>query len=639
MRPMLRAALIALALPLALLVAFAPRTSARGEDPPPPLRVRGVDVPWAEYAAWLVREHGAAKLEDYLRTSALERAAASFELSVSEEAVEERMRADTLARVARTFGGNVEAWRAELARLGTREELYYQDRFGETRQALLLDALARHLREPDEPTLRAEWRARYGQNGRSLELELLHLRADPPLPPQGATRDEVRALDRAARELVRQRSASLREAALAGEPFAELVRRHSEDPDSRVRGGRLEGEAEVSYWIRTVRDAVQGLAEGELSEPLWSRGGWNLFRAARVIEVPFESARAELLQTFRERPASSSETAAVLERFAGWDHVELLPELGLPHADGRARLDEPVALVDGQTITRRELGRWLLATHGVALARAYAERRAIEDLAREQGIVPSADELEQRLREDELRLIELFHKGDPEAFARELAARGKSLADWRRDAAPRSRHELLAERLLRASGEITRERLIDAWQERYGPGGRNPRVRFLLRAIPAPEEPLETPEEIERYMQTELERLHAELSALRARILADGLDFATLARRLSEDPLTRERGGEPDGRFRLHTWPEHVQQALLALGPGELSEPLDVAGGLVFLFELEGIVEVPFESVEAELRAELEAARPSRTELASFAHRLVSEGDFEILLGLRAGQR
>lgn len=609
---------------------------AQGTDEPPPvLRVRGIDVAWAEYAAWLVREHGARELEAYVRSSGLERAAAQLGVGVSEEDVAERLHADALARVARTFGGNVAAWRAELERLGTSEELYFQDRFGEVRQALLLDALARALREPDEPTLRAEWVARHGPDGRRAEFELLHLRVEPPVPPPGATRDEVRALDRAAREIVRERILALRAAALGGEPFAELARRHSEDPASRQRGGRLVDEAEVGHWTRTVRDALHTLAEGDVSEPLWSRGGWNLFRVAGVTSVPFETARADLLRTFRERPANASEAAAITARFASFERLAILPGMALDPGSARDRLDAPVAEVDGAPITRRELGAWLLATRGVAFARTFVERLTVEALARERGIAPDADELTKRLLEDEERLIQVFHKGDREAWVQGLAAGGRSREDWMRDAAPRSRHELLAERILRGSGEISPERARRLWEERYGRNGRNPRVRFLVRGVPAPEEPLETPAEIEAYLTRELERLKGELAHLRTRILEDGLDFPTLVRRFSDDPLTRGRGGEPEGRFRLHTWPEHVQDALRALRPGELSAPLELTGGLVFLFELVEIVDVPFESVEAELLAELEAARPSRVELVSFVHGLVSESDFELLPGLR----
>ncbi len=628
---------------LALLVCGpSPSAGPRAQDapePPPVLRIRGADVPWAEYAAWLVREHGARELEAYVRSTALERAAAQHGVQVTEVELEERLRADALARVAQAFGGNVRAWRDELERLGSSEELYYQDRRGELRQTLLLDALARALREPDEATLRAEWTLRHGPDGQERELELLHLRVEPPIPPPGSTRDEVRALDRAARELVRERAIALRAAALGGEPFAELVRRHSEDPVSRARGGRLLDGAEVGHWTRTVRDAVHALAEGEISEPLWSRGGWNLLRVARLARVDFEAARGELLRTFRERPASAAEAAAVAARFTSFETLTVLPEMALEPDAARDRLDAPVAEVDGEPLTRRALGAWLLATRGVAYARTFVERRTVEALARERGIAPGADELAQRLLEDEERLIGIFHKGDRGAWIAGLAAGGRSREDWMRDAAPRSRHELLAERILRGTGEIPVERVRALWERRHGPGGRNPRVRFLVRGVPASEEPLESPEEIEAYLDRELARLKDELRALRTRILEEGLDFPTLARRLSDDPLTRGRGGEPEGRFRLHTWPEHVQEALRGLRPGELSEPLELTGGLVFLFELVGIVDVPFESVEAELRAELEAARPSRVELVSFVHGLVSEQDFEVLPGLRETPR
>ncbi len=76
-------------------------------------------------------------------------------------------------------------------------------------------------------------------------------------------------------EQARSTLLELRERALAGEDFAELARRHSEDPGSASRGGDL-GWVEAGQMVPEFEDMMASLAPQEIGEPVKSRFGWHL---------------------------------------------------------------------------------------------------------------------------------------------------------------------------------------------------------------------------------------------------------------------------------------------------------------------------------------------------------------------------
>lgn len=67
------------------------------------------------------------------------------------------------------------------------------------------------------------------------------------------------------------------------------------------------------------------------------------------------------------------------------------------------------------------------------------------------------------------------------------------------------------------------------------------------------------------------EQARARAEAIHARLLA-GEDFATVAKEVSEDNITRNQGGDM-GWFKAQDWGTAVGEAVLALQDGELSEP------------------------------------------------------------------
>ena len=77
----------------------------------------------------------------------------------------------------------------------------------------------------------------------------------------------------------------------------------------------------------------------------------------------------------------------------------------------------------------------------------------------------------------------------------------------------------------------------------------------------------------------------ARAASIRARLLA-GDDFATIARTESDDPVTRDRGGDLGG-VPLEALEPRFREALKDLQPGEISEIIDAQEAFV-IFRLDG---------------------------------------------------
>ena len=121
---------------------------------------------------------------------------------------------------------------------------------------------------------------------------------------------------------------------------------------------------------------------------------------------------------------------------------------------------------------------------------------------------------------------------------------------------------------------------------------------------------------------TEAEALSkAEAAVARAR--AEGADFSALAKELSEDPGSRNSGGDLGWLERGFTDPA-FEESLFALGAGSISEPVKSAEGwhVIQLREVRAEVAKPFEDVREELRTEYVAAERDR-QLGELAGRMV----------------
>lgn len=631
---LLACALLALRAPLAAQEAAPPAL----DEGRAALAIDEERVPWEDYATWFLRYQGEQHVLDFVKLRALERLAEADGIAVEREEARALVASRVEQRVRLGFDGDRDAWREELSRLGQTEELYFALHEELARAELLTLRLVQRRRALGEQELRAAWEREYGHGGRALVTRLLRLTVPPPPAERSRTRAEMREAQSEVRLAAYERALELRRRALAGEPFEQLVVQYSDDAESRARGGLVPDPILARRYGTPAVEALRDLAIGEISAPIYARGGMNLFRLEGYEITPFESVREELRKKLYEFRVSAAEAQALTSEALGALDYELLPEFaravqGAGSEPQSWRLDQPVLRIGDELVTRGQYAAWLTTLHGLPFVRSFGEWRLVERLASESGIQVGPAEVEQRLHEDVQRRIEWGFRGFRDQWLAKVEERFDTEQGYMRTLAMRARHDLLAEKLMRAERDLSEEMLRYEWEERYGPEGRTPDVRWILRV---PREPAlgeaASPEEEAARLAREHEAALALLEGLRRRAL-DGEDFATLARQHSMDPATRDRGGRPASPFQFRAWPAAVQDAIRALRPGELTPPM-THGRRMYLFELVGHVQVPFESVKDELASELASRRPEMIEVLSFVNQISKQHRIQALRGL-----
>ncbi|MBL8213261.1 MAG: peptidylprolyl isomerase, partial [Bryobacterales bacterium] len=87
-----------------------------------------------------------------------------------------------------------------------------------------------------------------------------------------------------------------------------------------------------------------------------------------------------------------------------------------------------------------------------------------------------------------------------------------------------------------------------------------------------------------------------------------GTDFVALVKQHSEDPISKEAGGDFGPIKKGDKLPDAVKQAVFALKPGEVSEPVRQPNGY-YVFRLSELQPQAFEEVQETLFNELRNAR------------------------------
>jgi hypothetical protein len=254
----------------------------------------------------------------------------------------------------------------------------------------------------------------------------------------------------------------------------------------------------------------------------------------------------------------------------------------------------------------------------------------VEQRAANAGIEISQEEIEERLDRERETQINVGHLGSVTEWVEGLAARGRTEAQWRKEVGERVRMELQIEELLMQDRVIDEVAVKSEWYTRYGEHGKRIEARYIRRKIAVePREEGEGDRAFLRRVMTAGEEDYRLLEGLVQRV-QDGEDFGALAQRYSDDEESARLGGRAPGGFVFEEWDDMVRTDLLLTPVGGLTEPLLVDATL-YLFEVIGVEEVPFESVSAALRKELEEARPAGVERALYLNVLSRAHPYERL--------
>lgn len=110
--------------------------------------------------------------------------------------------------------------------------------------------------------------------------------------------------------------------------FADLAKKHSEDPGSAIKGGDL-GWADPNMYVPAFKDALMQLAKDEVSEPVRSVHGWHLMQLLdrRVDDITDRKKQDKAYQLIYNRKFAE-ETDAWIREMREEAFIEVLDEEG-----------------------------------------------------------------------------------------------------------------------------------------------------------------------------------------------------------------------------------------------------------------------------------------------------------------------
>jgi peptidyl-prolyl cis-trans isomerase C len=196
--------------------------------------------------------------------------------------------------------------------------------------------------------------------------------------------------------------------------------------------------------------------------------------------------------------------------------------------------------------------------------------------------------------------IQQFYAKDPKEFVRQYALQAKlaRMAEEQKldqetpykQRLRYSRESVLMQSLMerRMNGTPIGEDEIQARYVQSGGGDPQYRTKVLYVSFATDGQPGRT----EAQAKARAEELRAKA--------ASGADFVALVRENSDDPTSRDKGGDYPPMRRSDPLPEPVKSAVFALKPGEMTEPIRQANGF-YVFRLEGVDAKPLEEVRSQL--------------------------------------
>lgn len=312
--------------------------------------------------------------------------------------------------------------------------------------------------------------------------------------------------------------------------------------------------------------------------------------------------------------------------------LTLLParSAGETAAENAAAGDSPVATVDGQPILQSELDRMIsMQTGGEGLSafpeEARAEiRRQILDLMIANVLVSSA--AEKAKTEVPAADVDKFiaevegQAGGKDQLAAGLAANGVSMDKFRADVARSIRQERWAEEQLKSRVAISDKDVEDFYNT-------NPAASQMPEMVRASHILLTFDPSDPASQDARLK----EITALREQITG-GADFAEIARRHSQDPGSKDGGGDLN-YFARGRMVKEFEDAAFSLDVGKVSEPVKTQYGyhLIKVTDRKAARQVPLDEAKDRIRMYLEN-RKREEAMRQIIDDLRSKADVKILL-------
>ena len=112
----------------------------------------------------------------------------------------------------------------------------------------------------------------------------------------------------------------------AGADFAEMARKHSQDPGSASRGGNL-GWFRHGVMVAEFDSVAFALADGEISEPFATRFGYHIIHKldSRMLQ-PLDEVRGDIMRAMSKDERGNMPEMAVRDRLIATRHAKVLPK-------------------------------------------------------------------------------------------------------------------------------------------------------------------------------------------------------------------------------------------------------------------------------------------------------------------------
>ncbi|MFN0244792.1 MAG: peptidylprolyl isomerase [Planctomycetota bacterium] len=598
------------------------------------LSIDGESISAREFGMWLIQTQGEKMArqfaEDYF---AVDQEAARLGIELTDDEILRAVQADLDVRVAHAFLGSKSDWIKEVERTGHTESGILRQRLVEYRPRLIAKKIASIDRVVPEAKIVREWQRLYGRNGKKYDVQMIKFK--PVVTTPLTSSREVWNAERDLRmKEQKERALAVRARAVAGEDFGKLAREFSADPDTRDHDGKPSGGFSHGGWPGSFLDELEKLGPGDLSQPIFGRGGYWLIKVLAVKETPLESVREKLHADLVERGPEEDEVGAVLARIKQDVDVKILPTLYSEQEGSEwPSAYEPALEIDGEQVRRGTYARWIRDTLGETFVPLFVQERAVRRAAREQGITVTEAEVEARTRDNLQYLVDNGHGGSRDTWLRYLQIGGRDEDSFVRQLTWRTRMSLLAEKMLLRERKVTSADLQRHFVQQYGEAGRRLDVSLILvnSKLTNLEEGLSR-EELDVRMQAAVVVSRARATELVARIRG-GETFAEVAKSESDDERTRDQGGAFPGRFRADRFSDDVAAVVERLAPGEISEPI-AYGNQWLIFRVDRIRQVTFDEVKDELHAELMNERPTDVEITGYQNSIAKKSAYKILPGM-----